>query len=141
MGVNISVEFQFISFKLNFILNKEKRLREIIKSLYEKRYFTKSKYLKVCHAGSQPGTLYGQIKVHKPVEDNCQSFCPILSAIGTPTYDLAKFLVPILKLLTENEYTVHDSFSFSSEVSKFSSKGLMASLDVVSLFNKISLKD
>ena len=48
------------------------------------------------------------------MEDNCPSFRPILPAIGTPTYYLAKFLVPILKPLTENEYTVHDSFSFAS---------------------------
>ena len=102
---------------LNFILNKEKRLREIIKPLYEKGCFTKSEFLKICSAGSKPGILYGQAKVHKPVQDNCPSFRPILSVIGTPTYDLAKFLVPILKPLTENEYTVHDSFSFASEVS------------------------
>ena len=55
---------------LNFILNKEKRLREIIKLLYEKGSFTKSEFLKICPTGSKPGTLYGQAKVHKPVEDN-----------------------------------------------------------------------
>ena len=104
---------------LNFIRNKEKRLREIIKPLYEKGCFTKSEYSKICPTGSKPGILYGQAKVHKPVQDNFPSFRPILSAIGRPTYDLAKFLVPILKPLTENEYTVHDSFSFASEVSKF----------------------
>ena len=74
------------------------------------------------------------------MEDNCPSFRPILSAIGTPTYDLAKFLVPILKPLTENEFTVHDSFSFASEVSKFNTKNLMTSLDVESLFTNISLE-
>ena len=126
---------------LNFILNKEKRLREIIKPLYEKGCFTKSEFLKICPTGSKPGILYGQAKVHKPVEDNCPSFRPILSAIGTPTYDLAKFLVPILKPLTENEYTVHDSFSFASEVSKINAKNLMASLDVESLFTNIPLEE
>ena len=75
------------------------------------------------------------------MEDNCPSFCPILSAIGTPTHDLAKFLVPILKPLTENEYTVHDSFSFASEVSKYNSKKLMASLDVESLLTNIPLEE
>ena len=97
--------------------------------------------MKFCPTGSKPGILYGQAKVHKPVEDNCPSFRPILSAIGTPTYHLAKFFVPILKPLTENEYTVHDSFSFSSEVSKFNAKNLMASLDVESLFTNIPLEE
>ena len=75
------------------------------------------------------------------MEDNSPSFRPILSAIGTPTYDLAKFLVPILKPLTENEYTVHDSFSFASHISKFNSKNLMVSLDVESLFTNIPLEE
>ena len=126
---------------LNFILNKEKRLKKIIKPLYEKYCFTKSEYLKICPTGSKPGILYGQAKVHKSVEDNFPSFRPILSAIGTPAYDLAIFLVPILKTLTENEYTVHDSFLFTSEVSRFNSKSLIASLDVESLFTNIPLEE
>ena len=39
-------------------------------------------------------------------------FCPVLSGIGMPTYKLAKFLLPFLTPLTENEYTVTDSFHF-----------------------------
>ena len=50
---------------LNFIPNKEKRLKEIIKLLYEKGCFTKSEYLKICPTGSKPGILYGQAKVHE----------------------------------------------------------------------------
>ena len=68
-------------------------------------------------------------------------FSPILPTIGTPTYELAKFLVPISKSLTENEYTVHDFFSFASEVSKFNSKNLMASLDIESLFTNTPLEE
>ena len=125
--------------RLNLILDKERKLKGILKPLYDKACFTKSQYLKICPSGSKPGILYGQVKVHKPVKDNCPSLRPILSAIGTPTYDLAKFLVPILKPLTENEYTVHDSFSFGN-VRKPSSKNLMASLDVESLFTNIPLE-
>ena len=80
--------------------------------------------MKICPTGTKPGFLYGQAKVHKPVEDNCQFFHPILSPVGTSTYELAKFLVSSLKPLTENEFlvpilkplTVHDSFSFVIEV-------------------------
>ena len=73
------------------------------------------------------------------MEDNCRFFRPILSTIGTPTHDLAKFLVPILKPL--NEYTVHDSFSFASGVSKFNAKNSMASLHVESLLTNIPLEE
>ena len=52
--------------------------------------------------GSRPEILCGSAKVHKHIIDNCPSFWPILSAINTPTYNLAKFLVPILSPLTVN---------------------------------------
>ena len=40
----------------------------------------------------------------------------ISSTINTPTYKLAKFLVPILKALTSNEYAVKHSFAFAEEI-------------------------
>ena len=57
-------------------------------------------------------------------------FRPILSAINTPGYNLAKFLIPILEPLTHNEFTVKDSFSFAKEITKYDSSLFMASLDV-----------
>ena len=50
----------------------------------------------VCPSGSQPGILYGLGKIHKPCKNGVPPFRPILSAIGKPTYSLAKFLIPIL---------------------------------------------
>ena len=93
--------------------------------MYEKGCFTKSQYLKIFRSGSKPSILYEQAKVDKPMKDDCPFFRLILSARGTPTNDL------FLKLLIENEYTVHNSFSFVKEVS---SKNLMTSLGVESLF-------
>ena len=57
--------------------------------------------------------MYGLCKVHKDIIDNCPNFRPILSAINTLSYKLANFLVPTLKSLTSNEYTVKDSFAFA----------------------------
>lgn len=74
------------------------------------------------------------------MKDNCHSFHPTLSAVGTPTYHLASFLVPILNLLTDNEDTLHDSFLFVSEVSQFNYKTLMVGLDVeVYLWKKLPI--
>ena len=50
-------------------------------------------------SGARPGIMYGWVKVHKIVTDDLLSFRPILSAISTPTYKLANFLVPILEPL------------------------------------------
>ena len=48
--------------------------------------------------GTRPGIMYGLCKVYKDIIDNCTPFQLILSAINTPTYKLAKFLVPISNL-------------------------------------------
>ena len=95
------------------------------------------KILKPC--GSKPGVMYGLCKVHKSVSDDdpVPPFRPILSAIGTCTYNLAKFFVPVLKEFTVNEYTVKDSFSFCKEIVSQNSDLFMASFDVQSLFTNI----
>ena len=59
--------------------------------------------------------MYGLCKIQKDI-DNCLPSRPILSAINTPTYELAKFLVLILKYLTSNEYTWKDSFVFAEDI-------------------------
>ena len=91
----------------------------------------------ICLIGTHPGILYGLPKVHKIVIDNIPKFRPILSAIGTPVCQIAKFLVPILSPLTVNDYTVKDSFSFAKEVVNFDHSLFIASLDVESLFTII----
>ena len=68
-------------------------------------------------------------------------FRPILSAIGTTSYKLAKFLVPILKPLETNEYVIKDSFAFASEVRTFNPILTMASMDIESLFTNLPLAE
>ena len=85
--------------------------------------------------------MYGFAKVHKIVRDGLLSCRPILSAIGTPTCKLAKFLVPILEPLTTNEYTIKDSFTFAEELQSFYSKLVIASFDIESLFTNIPLQE
>ena len=64
-----------------------------------------------------------------------------MSAINTPTYKLAKFLVPILKSLTSNECTIKDSFAFAAEIVEQDSEFFMGNLDVDSLFTNISVEE
>ena len=54
--------------------------------------------------------------MHKKCVDDSPPFRPILSALETPTYKLAKYLVPILEPLTNNKYTVKDSFNFATKI-------------------------
>ena len=62
-------------------------------------------------------------------------------AINTPTYKLAKFLVPILKSLTSDEYTVKDSFAFAEGTVEQNPEFFMRSLDVDSRFTNIPLEE
>ena len=41
--------------------------------------------------GTRPDIMYGNCKVHKQEVDGCPPFQPILLALQTPTYKLAKF--------------------------------------------------
>ena len=98
-------------------------------------------YKKIKAVGSRPGILYGLCKVHKAITDICPPFRPILSAIGTPSYKLAKFLVPKLSSITFNEFTVKDSFAFAEEIVHQDSKFFMGSLDADSLFTNVPLEE
>ncbi|XP_057293867.1 uncharacterized protein LOC130622418 [Hydractinia symbiolongicarpus] len=126
---------------INYIINIENRLRNSYRSLLNNNYIDETTYKKLCPSGSNPGVLYGLAKVHKPCVNGVPKFRPILSAIGTPTYKLAKFLVPKLVSLTINDYTVKDSFSFASEIVQQNPNCYMASFDVNSLFPNIPLHE
>ena len=72
-------------------------------------------------------------------EDGVSTFCPILSAIGTPTYKLAKSWDKLPKPATTNKYTRKDSFPFAKEVEEFDLNLVMVNFDVKSLFTNITL--
>ena len=63
-----------------------------------------------------------------------------LLALDTPTYKLTKFLVPIFKPLTTNDFTVKDSFHFAEEIVDQQHDLFMGSWDVDSLFTNIPLE-
>ena len=75
----------------------------------DKKEISSEQHKDLSPSGSRPGIMYGLAKVHKIVTDGLPSFRPILSAIGPPTYRLAKFLVPLLEPLTTNVYTIKHS--------------------------------
>ena len=95
---------------LNFVVNQEKRIDTIFKKLVDSNSMSKEMRKFVKPVGTRPGIMYGNCKVHKQQVDGCLPFWPILLALQTPTYNLAKFLVPIINPLTKNECTVKDSF-------------------------------
>ena len=124
---------------LNFVVNQEKRIDTIFKNLVDSNSMSKEMCKSINPVGTRPGTMYGLCKVQKQEVDGCPPFKPILSALQTPTYNLAKFLVPILDPLTKNEYMVKESFPFAEEICEQDPSSSVASLDVDSLFTNILL--
>ena len=108
--------FTRIDEDLNYIINSEKRITDLLKKLKNKNAISEETYNKLRPVGSKLGTLYGSAKVHKALINALPPFRPILSAIGTPTYKLAKFLVPVLSVIIQNEFTVKDSFTFVDDI-------------------------
>ena len=102
----------------------------VLKDLKNKEEITEVDYSHLYQCSSCLGILYGMAKAHKPVINQCPSLRPILFAINTPSYKLAKFLVPLLTPLTSNNFTIKDSFSFVEEVSSFDCAYYMASFNI-----------
>ena len=126
---------------INYIVNLESKLKDRFKVLKNEEKISEKELDSICPVGTTPGILYGNPKVHKTVVNSTSKFRPILSAINTPTYSLAKYLNPILPPLTINEFTVKKSFDFAEEVVSYDNKLYMASLDVESLFTNIPLEE
>ena len=82
---------------LNFAVNQEKSVDNIFKKLVATNSISEETRKSLKPVGTRPGIMYGLCKVHKNIIDNFPPFRPIFSTINTPTYKVAKFLVPILK--------------------------------------------
>ena len=123
------------------LIEIEDRIKKVLNPLKNKGVLSNDIFNKIMPIGSQPGRMYGLCKAHKESVDGHKPFRPILSAINTPTYQLAKFLIPILEPLTKNEFVTKDSFTFSEDIRKQNVNHFMASFDVDSLFTNIPLNE
>ena len=125
----------------NFMIKEESTINGFLKGLVSEKSISKSVYDDICCKGASPARLYGLAKIHKDLINGIPKFRPIISQIGSPTYNLAKFLTKYITPLTSNEYTIKDSFEFSSNISSQDHSLFMASLDVDSLFTNIPLDE
>ena len=127
--------------EVNYLVDKEKEINKFLNDLGDRDILSKEDISRLKPHGSQPGILYGLSKVHKTVVGGIPPLRPILSAINTPSYRLAKFFVPILSELTKNEFVLKDSFSFSQEIRSQNPDLFMASFDIDSLFSNLPLEE
>ena len=91
---------------LNHLIHMEERIIRLLKSLEDQDEISEKQRNDLYPSAFKLGVLYGLAKIHQALEDGV----PI--AIGTPTYNLAKFCDQLLKSVTSNDYTIKDSFFF-----------------------------
>jgi hypothetical protein len=121
---------------------RERRLHNYLKNLTtvkRDRKLSVDDYKRIAPCGSRAGVMYGLPKIHK---ENCP-LRPIISAVGTYNYKLAKFLVEILSPLVENTYMIKDTFDFVNKVAHLNTNidKTMLSFDVESLFTNIPTRE
>ena len=119
-------------------INQERKVMYYCRK-YIKNLVSDMEYKNIYPTGSQPGKLYGMAKVHKP---NCP-LRPVLSAINTPEYGLAKWLEKHLKPLLEDKYSTRSSKEFVEKVTsvKLEKTDFMSSLDIKSLYTQVPIKE
>ena len=95
--------------------------------------------------GSCAGKFYGTAKIHNlPLNgfiDNLP-LRPIISNIGTPSYQLAKYLAKLLFPLAQSNYTINSTKDLMIKIKnkKIPENYEMASFDVKSLFTLVPLE-
>ena len=127
--------------EIRHMINVRIAYKEVLDDLLRKGKISQQTFWKLDHIGCKPEVLYGLSKVHKSLVNGLPKLRPILSAIGTASYNLSKFLIPILSCLVNGPYTIVNSFSINKEVQQQDPNFVMGSLDVDAFFTSIPLDE
>ena len=113
-----------------------RKVREVLKSIEQKGRLTRSQYLSLYPSDPQPPLFYGLPKVHKPDVP----LRPIVSTIGSVTYNIAKHVASILApMVGRTNFHVKDSKDFVqfTRTLNLADDETMVSFDVESLFTSV----
>ena len=111
-----------------------------------KNKFTKAEYQQVYPSSSQPGLFFGLAKVHKLKDDQKSvenlPLRPVISNIGTSTYQISKYMASLLAPLTKSKQNIESTQDFINKLRtlRIPEGYKMVSLDVVSLFTSVPLE-
>jgi len=132
----LQTDGKFKMLKEDETVSRESSLQRTLRRLSNHALISKDVYNEILPCGSRSGIMYGLPKIHK----TGTPLRPIISAVGTYNYKLAKYLDKILKPLVPNEnYILKDTFDFVNKVSNIAhvENQHMVSFDVESLFTNI----
>ena len=120
----------------------EYRVNDTLKRLLTRRAIDRVTYdrLRVSVNGSCTPLFYGSVKIHKPE----RPLRPIVSAIGSATYDMSKYVSNILSEYVQrcNSYLRNtQDFVRKLEEVKIKEDEILVSFDVKSLFTSVPVPD
>ena len=104
-------------------------------------------YNRLYPTSSKPGSFYGAAKVHKLKERegvDKLTLRPIISNIGTATYEIARYLAELLAPLGKSKHTISNTKDFITRLKteRIQKKRFkMISFDVKSLFTNAPLEE
>ena len=111
-------------------------LKKLLNVWESKEYINYLTYKRLFITSANLSRAYALPKIHKEKEKNL-TYRIIVSSIGSPLHDLAKFLLPILKFgLQENNYMIKNSAEFINKINNIiiPEGHAMISFDVTALF-------
>ena len=119
---------------------QENRLSRKLKGLEKKGEITSGLYNRLRPTGSQPPRIYSLPKIHKPDVP----LRPIVSCIGSPTYQLSKYITSLISPLAGHTSShVKNSRYFTELIGSMhvESDEILVSFDVSSLFTNIPVDE
>ena len=108
---------KFEKLNKNLTLKRQASLQRFLCKLKRKNFLNKIEYDKLHPSGSAPARIYGTPKMHKfSSSDSFPKLRPIVSSIGTFSYNLVRFLCDLFSPLVPNDYSCKDPFCFISQI-------------------------
>ena len=113
-----------------------KKIGNLLDGWKERKYIDSRTHRRMKVSSCNPPRIYGLPKIHK----NGRPLRPVVSTIGSATYNIAKFLANIIgKIVGKTEYHVVNSFEFAEQIAgtKIPEEVVLFSLDVISLYTNV----
>ena len=138
--INDHLKFKKVStdIKTHPVIKKQKKITDEINQ-FLKGEIPDDLIKQLVPCGSVPGKLYGLVKVHKANNP----LRPVVSMIGTPEYQLAKWLDSYIKPNICSTYMLNSTANFLDEIhnARINNGDICVSFDVTSLFTNIPLDE
>ena len=141
---NILTSDQFKVFENDHTKTLESKLQRVLRKI--KHVVDKKLYKRLYPTSAKPISVYGTAKVHKLKERervDKLTLRPIISNIGTATYEIARYLAELLAPLGKSKHTISNTKYFITRLKteRIPERFKMISFNVKSLFTNVPLEE